>query len=143
MAILTTFPVVIDPFKQGEHSGLTFYYGAGKARADNVVTQVAAGNIELADDDINYIEVSTAGVISTNVDGFTSGKIPLWIVTTETGEIIKVEDCRCFFNASTLAEPFLASVDGAVSLSIPDLENDYICDSGTSITVSTSSYPYP
>ena len=49
-AKLQTFPDASDPFRQGTHSGLDFLYGAGRIRADNVVTDVAADSITLDDD---------------------------------------------------------------------------------------------
>lgn len=89
---------IIDPFKPGAHSGLNFAYGVGIARADNAVARVDAGTVSLTDDATNYIEVTTAGVVSANTTGFTAGRIPLFTVTTASGAITAVQDDRCFFN---------------------------------------------
>ena len=89
---------VTDPFKPGMHSGLDFYYGIGIARADNVVTRVAAGSVTLTDDTTNYIEVTTVGVVSANTTGYTAGRIPLYTVVTASGAIFSVLDDRSFFN---------------------------------------------
>ena len=98
MAILTTYSRVADPFKQGVHLGLDFNYGIGVVRNDNVITKVIAGTLTLADASINYIEVSDAGVVSSNVVGYTTGQIPIFTATTVSGEITEVVDDRSFFS---------------------------------------------
>jgi hypothetical protein len=70
------------------HSGLNFGYKSGKVRNDNVVSDTAASTILLADNDVNYVEVTpSTGVITTNITGFTSSRIPLFEVTTASGVI--------------------------------------------------------
>lgn len=98
MSVLTSFPRIADPFKQGSHSGLSFAYGIGVVRDDNVVVKVAAGTVGLTDDATNYVEVAADGTVSANVTGYTSGQIPLFTVTTASGEIEEVQDDRCFFS---------------------------------------------
>lgn len=97
MSVLSTYQRTVDAFKQGAHSSLSFAYGIGIVRADNVVTQVAGGTVTLTDDTINYVEVTTAGVVSANATGYTSGSIPLYTVITASGAISTVQDDRCFF----------------------------------------------
>lgn len=91
----------IDPFKPGAHSGLSFAYGIGIVRNDNAVTRVEAGTVTLTDDADNYIETTSAGTVSANTTGYTSGQIPLYKVTTASGEITAVQDDRCFFNSGS------------------------------------------
>lgn len=98
MAILTSFPRIADPFKQGSHSGLAFAYGLGVVRADNVVVKVAAGTVTLTDDATNYVEVATDGTVSSNTTSYTSGQIPLFTVVVASGAITEVQDDRCFFS---------------------------------------------
>lgn len=97
MALLSTYPRITDPFKQGTHSGLNFAYGVGSVRADNVVTDVAAGTVTLPDDATNYIEITTAGDVSANTTGFTVGSIPLYMAVTASGAITTT-DKRCFLS---------------------------------------------
>lgn len=99
MAILSSYPEIADAFRAGTHSGLNFSYGAGSVRDDNVVTAVNAGTTALADNTTNYIEVTTAGVVSDNATGFTAGRIPLFTAVTSSGSITTVTDKRCFFSA--------------------------------------------
>lgn len=89
----------IDPFKPGTHSGLDFAYGVGIVRDDNAVARVNAGTVTLTDDATNYIEATTAGIVSGNTTGFTAGSIPLYTVTAASGAITAVQDDRCFFSA--------------------------------------------
>jgi hypothetical protein len=77
------------------HAGLDFAYQAGKVRNDSVVSDTPAGSVELADDDTNYVEVDPAdGTVSANTTGFTAGLVPLYVVTTASGEITGVTDQR-------------------------------------------------
>lgn len=72
-------------FAEGTHSGLTFSYGAGYVlNASNVLTAVNAGTVTLKADITNYIEVSPAGVVSSNITRFTEGSYPLYTAVTET-----------------------------------------------------------
>ena len=97
IADLTTYPRVADPFKEGTHSGLDFAYGIGRVRDDTVITNVAAGTITLADAATNYIEVDpSTGTVSANTTGYTTGRIPLYEATTAAGDIVGVQDDRCF-----------------------------------------------
>lgn len=114
----------IDPFKPGTHSGLDFAYGVGIARADNAVARVAAGTVALTDDATNYIETTTAGVVSANTTGFTVGSIPLFTVTTSGGAITAVQDDRCFFNVGGGGGSDSVIVDDALPL--PTLEDSGI-----------------
>jgi hypothetical protein len=77
------------------HSGLTFKYKAGKVRNDAVITDTPAGQVTLADNATNYVEVNPAdGTVSANTTGFTSGRIPLYQVATANGAITTVTDKR-------------------------------------------------
>jgi hypothetical protein len=77
------------------HSGLNFYYKAGKVRNDATITDTAAGSVALTDDTTNYVEVDpSTGTVSDNTTGFTSGKIPLFQVVTASGSISTVTDKR-------------------------------------------------
>ena len=85
-------------YDSASSSGLDFYYKAGRVRNDNAITNVVAGHVTLADDDISYVEVDKSGVITDNITGFTSGKIPLYQVTTATGAITEVLDKRTWLS---------------------------------------------
>lgn len=104
MAILTTYPNIVDPFKQQSHSGLDFAYGGGNVRSGNQVFTVEADTITLTDNEKNYIELSPLnGDVSVNTIGFSDDAIPLYEVDTDTGFIVDIIDRRCFFTMSGAA----------------------------------------
>jgi hypothetical protein len=76
------------------HSGLTYAYFGGTIREDNVIYTVAAGTVALADNDVSYIEWDSAGGVTDNIVGFTSGSFPIAEVTTAGGAITVVTDKR-------------------------------------------------
>ena len=84
------------------HSGLNFKYKAGKVRNDSVITDTPAGQVTLADNATNYVEVDPAdGLVSANATGFTSGRVPLYVVATASGAIDTVSDKRTAAIAGT------------------------------------------
>jgi hypothetical protein len=77
------------------HLGLKFAYFGGVIDTGVDWTVVAASEITLTDDAVNYIERSDAGVVTANTLGFTYPDwIPMAEVTTRGGEIIEVIDRR-------------------------------------------------
>jgi len=83
-------------------TGLTFGYKAGKFRNDNAIVSVSAGTVTLTDAATNYIEVDSAGMVSVNTTGFTSGQIPLFEVVTSGGVISSVTDKRSWLHLGGL-----------------------------------------
>lgn len=80
-------------FDQGDHAGRRFLYLYGKtpevrSGKNPLWHELEAGSLYLADDSVNFIEATTAGVISSNTTAFTTGRIPLYIAYVESGEII-------------------------------------------------------
>jgi hypothetical protein len=63
-------------------SSLLFAWKAGRFHNGLANVAVGAGSLTLAASSINYIQVNRAGVVSSNTTGFTSGQLPLWVVTT-------------------------------------------------------------
>ena len=82
-------------------SVLNYAHFAGDVRVDNAVVHVAAGTVALTNNATNYVEVNSAGVVSANVVGFTSGRIPLATVLTASGAISTVTDKRVWLTVST------------------------------------------
>jgi len=75
-------------------TGLDFGYRAGIIRQRNTINVVTAGVVTMAASDINYVEITASGVISSNIIGFTDGSIPLHQVTTDATTIVDVVDKR-------------------------------------------------
>lgn len=75
-------------------TGVTFGHRAGLIRQNNTVNVVSAGTVVLPVNDVSYIEIDGAGVITDNIVGFTAGKVPLFQVTTDATSITDVIDYR-------------------------------------------------
>ena len=101
MAVLQTFPKASDPFRQGQHAGLSFAYGAGLVRSSGGVLSVAAGLLSLTASATNYVEVDpTTGAVSANTTGYTPGRIPLYRVQTDASNIVAVTDDRALLSTA-------------------------------------------
>jgi len=84
------------------HSGLNFKYQAGLVRNDSAVSFTPAGQVALANNATNYVEVDPAGgAVSANTTGFTSGRVPLYVVATASGASDTVSDKRTAAVAGT------------------------------------------
>lgn len=71
-------------------TGLTFGYKAGRFFNGASIVEVSAGTLALTNNTTNYVEVTSAGVVSTNTSGFTAGRLPLYTVVTSGGAITTV-----------------------------------------------------
>jgi len=87
-------PVTLYAYDPKTTVGLDFGYGAGRMNGEGSVILTVAGTVTLTDDDTNYVEVSPAGVVSANVIGWTAGSLPLYEVTTVSGNITAYNDKR-------------------------------------------------
>ena len=67
---------------------LDFPYDYGRVLTEDGWVEAQIGRITLADDSINYIELSAAGVVSSNTTAFTEGAFPLFMVLTASGAIL-------------------------------------------------------
>jgi hypothetical protein len=75
-------------------TGLNYGYLSGFVRNDNVVNAFSSGTIPCAASSTTYIEVSSGAIVSSTNAGFTSGKIPLAVVTTDATSITSFSDKR-------------------------------------------------
>lgn len=82
--------------RQALCSGLNWFYYGGVLLADGVTTLVAnnAAALVLTASATNYIESTTAGVVSANTVGFTAGRIPLYTVVTGASSVTSYTDQR-------------------------------------------------
>jgi len=69
------------------------YYG-GTLLVGSTLTQVANGTVALSASATNYVEASSAGVVSPNTSGFTAGNFPLYTVVTGASSVISYIDQR-------------------------------------------------
>jgi hypothetical protein len=87
-------PAVLFGCKPEDTSGLTFGYYGGVMFVDGVVTAIANGTVGLTLSTTNYVEATTAGVVSANTTSFTSGRIPLYTIVTGASTISSVTPAR-------------------------------------------------
>jgi len=89
-------PAMLFGRRQALCSGLNWFYYGGVLLADGVTTLVAnnAAALVLTGSATNYIEATTAGVVSANTVGFTAGRIPLYTVVTGASSVTTYTDQR-------------------------------------------------
>lgn len=87
-------PALIFGRRQSTYSGLTWGFYGGRFFVDGLTQAVANGQITLAASASNYVEVTRAGVVSSNTSGFTAGRIPLYLVVTGTATVTSYTDVR-------------------------------------------------
>jgi len=74
-------------------TGLTWGYKAGLNPKSGAV--IAAGTVALTASQTNYVELDpSAGTVSANITGFTTGRVPLRKLVTDTGAITTNTDNR-------------------------------------------------
>lgn len=74
--------------------GLTWGYYGGALMVAGTPTIIANGVLTLADNATNYVEATTAGVVSSNTSGYTGGRIRLYTVITVSGLVTTYTDYR-------------------------------------------------
>lgn len=97
-------------------TGLTWGYKAGVIRIDNTVTSVSAGTLSLTDDATNYIEITSAGTVSRNTTGFTSGSIPIRQIITVSGVQTTSTDKRAWFTQVAAATGATTASAGIIEI---------------------------
>lgn len=78
---------------------MVFAYYGGIIGTIGAFSNVADGTVNMAISSTNYIESTTAGVVSCNQVGFTAGRVPLYVATTDTVGILTLTDYRVFMAA--------------------------------------------
>lgn len=68
-------------------TGLTWGYYGGVVMVGATPTTIANGTLTLSASTTNYIECTSAGVISKNTVGFTGGSVPLYTVVTNASGV--------------------------------------------------------
>ncbi len=119
-------PAMLFGRRQALCSGLNWFYYGGVLLADGITTTVPnnAAALVLTASATNYIESTTAGVVSKNTVGFTAGSIPLYTVVTGPASVTSYTDQRpltyqsAAFTATIktfLATPSSANLKAAVT----------------------------
>jgi|SRR5665647_68729 len=75
-------------------SALTWGYYGGTINVSGTISVVADGAVTLTASTTNYVEATTAGVVSVNQTAFTSGRIPIRKIVTGTATVTSEIDSR-------------------------------------------------
>jgi hypothetical protein len=81
--------------------GLVYAYLGGVTWIAGAAAQVAGGTLALTPSANNYIERTSAGLVSKNTTGFTAGKIPMALVATSATGITSIIDYRPSFDLAS------------------------------------------
>lgn len=98
--------------KESTTTGLTYGYYGGPAFNGTTWTSVGDGTVVLTASSTNYVERTSAGVVSSNLIGWTSGKTPMALITTGVSAITTVTDFRGGPTPADLAAPTGAGMVG-------------------------------
>ena len=82
-------------------SGLTWAYYGGRHWDGTAAVLIANGTLTLAASSTNYVEATSAGVVSSNTSAFTSGRIRIAKVVTGASSATSYEDHRTLGAASS------------------------------------------
>jgi hypothetical protein len=83
-------PAMLFGRRASTTTGLTWgYYGGYKNG-----TAIANGTVTLTASNTNYVEATTAGVVSANTSGFTSGRHPLYEIVVGASTVTSYLDRR-------------------------------------------------
>ena len=74
---------------------LTWAYYGGPMIITGTPTRISNGSLSLAASSVIYVEATTAGVVSGNTSGWTTGRSPLYKITTGAASVTSYEDWRC------------------------------------------------
>ena len=92
------------------------YYG-GVISVAGTKTIIADGAVALTNAATNYVERTTAGVVSANTAGYTAGKIPMFRAVTAGGIVTSVTDDRQSNVAGDIAIEGILTAKGLVDIS--------------------------
>lgn len=113
-------------------SFLTWAYYGGTLLVDGVLTGVDNDEVTLTASQTNYVEATRAGVVSVNTTGFTAGRIPLYIVTTNTTAATSYTDERTWVDPHHMTHQASVSITTAdVTLTAAQARCNIIVLSGT------------
>ena len=144
-------------YKRDTTAGLNIGYYGGVFISGGALTTVADGTIALTASQTNYVERTTAGVVSKNTAGFTAGLIRMFTATTNTTDIIAIVDKRqrnvfgdlkavgdLTVLGSTSVGGDLKPLNGVIDTATAGVGFNFKANGGSVLTVSTAgSFVYP
>ena len=105
-------PAALFAFDPATSTALTWGYYGGTL--PGTLAAIADGTIALTDNATNYVEVDSAGVVSSNTTSFTAGQSPLYEVVTLAGVVDSYIDTRTVLNLGGLV-PLGTAIEDALT----------------------------
>lgn len=132
-----TSPALLFGRRQSDSSLLRWAYYGGKMVVDGVLTVIPTGFINLVAG-TNYIESTKAGVVSSNLTGFTAGRIPLYTAVATT-TVTSWTDWRAWVTPPYLSGRLALSIgtDANATLTAAQARND-ILDITSSVSLTAT-----
>lgn len=87
-------PAMLFGRRASSTAALTWGYYGGTVLVGGVPTQIDNGTVALAANATNYVEATSAGVVSANTAGSTAGRTPLYTVVTGGASVTSYIDQR-------------------------------------------------
>lgn len=120
-------PAILFARRASTSSALTWGFYGGRVLVNTVLTSIANGTVALTASTTNYVEATSAGVVSKNVIAFTPGSIPLYTVVTGASAVSSYTDERAWVVPSYLTQDITVSMTTAdVTLSAAQARAEYI-----------------
>lgn len=120
-------------YKRNTTAALNVGYYGGVINVAGTKTAIADGTVALTNAATNYVERTTAGVVSANTVGYTAGKIPMFRAVTAAGVVTGITDDR----QSNVAGDMV--VIGTLNAGSGTLQTDSFGNLGLGVTPSASS----
>jgi hypothetical protein len=121
-------------------AGLTWGYYGGCLNVAGTPTQIANGTVSLTGSATNYVEATTAGVVSANTSAFTGGRLPLYTVVCGASAVTSYTDHRSSATGAGIAGG--AGTVTSVAMTVPSgfsVSGSPITTSGTlAVTISNA-----
>jgi hypothetical protein len=99
-------------------SALTWGYLGGVLNVAGTPTQIANGTVALTGSNTNYVEATTAGVVSANTSAFTGGRLPLYTVVCGASSVTSYTDHRSSATGAGITTGGAGTVT-SVAMSVP------------------------
>lgn len=111
-------PAMLYGRRASTTAALTWGYYGGTVLVAGVPTQIDNGTLALAASATNYVEATSAGVVSANTTGFTAGRTPLYTVVTGAASVTSYIDQRTVGGSASTPPKRIATPAWAAAMTL-------------------------